>query len=151
MKQDRLITDLTEIEFIISQAKVCRLAMTDGEYPYIVPLCFGYRDGSLFFHSSNKGLKLDILRKNNKVCFEFDIIQEVRSNDKVCKWDMPYQSVVGLGHAFFIESPEEKKKALDIIVQQYGGEAPDKYSENAVARTCIIHVKVDHMTARRSK
>ena len=46
------------IEAIIRKASVCRLGMLDGDTPYIVPLCFGYRDDTLYFHGSMKSRKV---------------------------------------------------------------------------------------------
>ncbi len=63
------IQELPEIEEIIGLAKVCRLAMSVGDQPYLVPLCFGYEPGALYFHSAGEGKKLDMLETNDNVCF----------------------------------------------------------------------------------
>ncbi|OQY42446.1 MAG: pyridoxamine 5'-phosphate oxidase, partial [Desulfobacteraceae bacterium 4572_87] len=39
-----------EIESTILAAKVCRLGFSDGNQPYIIPMSFGYRDNTLYFH-----------------------------------------------------------------------------------------------------
>jgi nitroimidazol reductase NimA-like FMN-containing flavoprotein (pyridoxamine 5'-phosphate oxidase superfamily) len=59
-RSEKEITAKTEIESIIQQSMVCRLAMSEGQIPYIVPLCFGYRNDTLYFHSAKEGKKLDI-------------------------------------------------------------------------------------------
>ena len=87
-RKDKEITDKAEIESIIGSSMVCRLAMTDKNRPYIVPLCFGYKDNTLYFHSAGQGKKLDILKKNNLVCFEFDIDYEPIKEDKAYDWLM---------------------------------------------------------------
>jgi len=71
-KKEKEITDKTEIESIILRSSVCRLALSEDNQPYIIPLCFGYEENTLYFHSALEGKKLGILRSNNKVCFEFD-------------------------------------------------------------------------------
>ena len=40
-RKDREITDREEILAIIRKCDVCRIALNDGDYPYIVPLNFG--------------------------------------------------------------------------------------------------------------
>ena len=62
-RKEREISDRNEIEAVILQADVCRLAMVDEASPYIVPLNFGFADNSLYFHSAHKGRKVDILKK----------------------------------------------------------------------------------------
>lgn len=74
-RKDREITDICAILDLVSECKVCRLAMTDGGVPYIVPLNYGYEyaDGALtfYFHSAKEGRKLEILKKNPTVCLEW--------------------------------------------------------------------------------
>ena len=48
-RKDREITDRSKLEKIIKKSRICRLAMVDGNVPYVVPLNFGYCDGTLFF------------------------------------------------------------------------------------------------------
>ena len=80
-KKDREITDLNEILAVMDKCSVCRVALFDAEYPYIVPLNFGFQaDGgriALYFHCAGAGKKLDLLRRCNKVGFELDIPQRL--------------------------------------------------------------------------
>ena len=75
-RKDREITHIHAILDLVSECRVCRLAMTDGGVPYIVPLNYGYEyaDGALtfYFHSAKEGRKLEILKKNPMVCLELD-------------------------------------------------------------------------------
>ena len=76
-RKEKEITDKTAIESIILRSSVCRLALSEDNHPYIVPLCFGYKDNTLYFHSALEGKKLDIMKNNNNVCFEFDIDYQI--------------------------------------------------------------------------
>ncbi len=143
------ITDKKEIEAIIRKSLVCRLAMSDEGTPYIVPLCFGYHDNTLYFHSAREGKKVDILKKNNQVCFEFDVDCEIRQGEKACKWGIDYRSVIGFGKASYIEDPEAKNKALGILMGQYG-EGPFEFPIDTVAKTLIIKVDITSMTGKRA-
>jgi nitroimidazol reductase NimA-like FMN-containing flavoprotein (pyridoxamine 5'-phosphate oxidase superfamily) len=83
-----ITTDKRVIESIIRQATVCRIAMSDKDQPYVVPVSFGYEDGTLYFHSSATGKKVGILRKNNAVCVEFDADEEITKAKSVCNWGL---------------------------------------------------------------
>ena len=83
-RKEREIVNQQDIEAIIRQSLVCRLAMTDGNSPYVVPLCFGYRDQTLYFHGAGQGKKLDILKKNSQVCFEFDLTTGLKPGKSAC-------------------------------------------------------------------
>ena len=149
-RKEKEIRERAAIERIILQSSVCRLAFSDDNCPYIVPLCFGYKNNALYFHTAREGEKLRILKKNNRVCFEFDILRELVKSEEPCGWGMKYMSVVGFGRASLIEDLESKKRALNIIVQQYSGTS-FTYNRNAVHKAAIIKVEIEHMTGKSSR
>jgi nitroimidazol reductase NimA-like FMN-containing flavoprotein (pyridoxamine 5'-phosphate oxidase superfamily) len=148
-RNDKEIHDRDAVEAIIRDSLVCRLALSDENRPYVVPLCFGYRDNALYFHSSPEGKKIEILRKNGNVCFEFDIDQEVVQDEKPCKWTMNYRSVIGFGKGSLFENLEEKKKGLDVIMQQYSGRSFE-YLQPEIENTVIIKVEIESITGKES-
>ena len=148
-RKDKEITDRAEMESIIRESTICKLALADNEQPYIVPLCFGYKDNSLYFHSAAEGKKIDILRKNKNVCFEFDVGSEIKKGETACEWGMKYRSVIGFGNASFLEDPDSKQAALDIIMKQYLDES-FAYSEKILKKTLVIKVEITHMTGKQS-
>jgi hypothetical protein len=149
-RKEKQITTRAEIEAVIRKALVCRLAMVDDGRPYIVPLCFGYQDNTLFFHSAKEGKKLDILKKNKNVCFEFDVDTELKKGQTACDWGMMYQSVIGFGEASLVEDLSAKRSALDIIMRQYA-EGTFTYTDAVVESTTIIRVAIVHMTGKRAE
>jgi uncharacterized protein len=151
-RKDREIEDRAELEAIIGAATVCRLAMSEDDHPYIVPLCFGYKDGNLYFHSAGEGKKLDILRVNKFVCFEMDIDHELVRANYPCESEMKYRSVIGFGQASFVDEVEEKRMALDIITCHYSeGDAQGAYAypEQKIANTVIIKVNIENLTGKK--
>lgn len=148
-RKENEISDKTIMESIILRSSVCRLALSEEGRPYIVPLCFGYKDNILYFHSAREGKKLDILRKNKRVCFEFDIDHEIVEADNACGWTMKYQSVIGFGKGSIIDDLESKNKALDVIMQHYSRNSYE-YPDSKVKKTVIIKVEIEHMTGKKS-
>ena len=111
-RKDREITDICAILELVSECKVCRLAMTDGGVPYIVPLNYGYEyaDGALtfYFHSAKEGRKLEILKKNPTVCLELDGRGELVEDANPCAYGYTFASVIGtriMKHQAGIEAP----------------------------------------------
>ena len=149
-RKDKEITDQSEIEAIIAQSLVCRLAMADENGPYIVPLCFGYHKNTLYFHSAVRGKKIDILRNNPRVCFEFDSDCEIQSGETACKFGMKYRSVIGFGTAIFIDDPNDKRKALDVITANYT-DGQFTYTDEVIRKTAVIKVDIDTLTGKSSR
>jgi uncharacterized protein len=146
-RKDREIKSKEDIESVIRKSLVCRLGMADENGPYIVPLSFGYADGCLFFHSAKEGRKLNMLRKNNKVCFEFDMAGEMVKGDKACDWGMKFKSVIGFGNAFIVDDTLSKKAALDVIMAHYSAGAFE-YDEKKLDRTVVIKIEIESMTGK---
>jgi len=133
----------------MKKAQVCRLGVSYESMVYIIPMSFGYVDRVLYFHSGAEGLKLLILKENPKACFEVDIDTEVIPSEHGCNWSMRYQSVIGFGEVEFIEDLEEKRKALQIIMQQYG-EDLKMVEDVELSGITIFKLVVSSMTGKKS-
>lgn len=151
-RNDKEIKDRKCIEQILKKATVCRIALCDKSKPYIVPMNFGFKDNTLYLHSAREGQKIDLMMKNNNICFEVDIGTEVLTSDNACSWGMKYYSVIGFGKAHFIETEEEKINILDIIMQKYNHNANKsfEYSKSALDKTTLIKVEIENLTGKKS-
>ena len=148
-RKEKEIIQGSDIEAIIRKALICRLGLSDGEQPYIVPLCFGYRNRTLYFHCALEGKKLDIIRKNQRVCFEFDVNSAIIMDEDACKWSIKYQSVLGFGKAVIVENINEKQNAIEIIMSQYT-DRQFHFSDMAVQKMAVIKVEIENMTGKQS-
>ena len=125
-RTDREVKGRNGIEEILNRCKTCHVAMVDDGMPYVVPLSFGYRflnDAvlELYFHSSSEGRKMDILKINNKVCFEMSDEGEPLFSDVPCNSGYYFASIIGNGEVFFIDDPDEKCEALSIMFKHQTG------------------------------
>ncbi len=150
LRSDKEITDSQEIAAIMEKAAVCRIALADNDHPYIIPVNFVVRNNYLYFHSSSKGRKIDILRKNNRVCFEIDMDIEIVPGDVPCTWGTRYLSVIGFGRAFFLEEENEKKQALDYLMEKYSEQKDFSYATEALEKVTVLSVKIEKITGKKS-
>jgi uncharacterized protein len=149
-RSEKEITDRAEIDAIIRRCRVCRLGLSDQGQPYVVPLCFGYDGQALYFHCAKEGRKLDILRRNNRVCFEFDVLEGMVEADQGCQWSIRYESVIGFGTASLVEEPTQRQEALALLMAQYSDRA-FAFPEIAVNRTVIVRIDIENVTGKQSK
>ena len=150
-RKDRKITSKNDIESILNRALVARVAVSEDNKPYVIPMNFGYQDDCLYLHSAQEGKKIEILRENNNVCFEVDYGHELLVADIPCNWVMKYYSVIGFGKAFFIDDLAEKRAALDIIMHKYAHESSFEYPLPNLKNTCVIKVKITAITGKESR
>ncbi len=61
---------------IMEKCDVCRIALNNNGYPYILPLNFGMKVDNniveLYFHGANEGMKYDLIQNDNRASFEMD-------------------------------------------------------------------------------
>lgn len=148
-RKEKAIIGKEALEAVIRECRVCRLALNDGGYPYLVPLNFGYRDGTLYFHGAMAGKKLDLIEADNRAAFELDTRLEVVDAEEACDWTMTFQSIVGRGRISMIESPQEKEAALAIIMAQYS-ERAFTFPEKQVRGTAVYRLNIEEMTGKEA-
>lgn len=149
-RSDRAITDPAELESILREAIVCRMGLCDGEVPYVVPMNYGYRDGSVFLHSAIEGRKIEILRKNPNVCLEFEKDVELVPAEEACSFSMKYRSVIASGKAVFLEGAEEKAQGLNVIMGQYTGKEFD-FPPQALERIVVIRIDLVECSGKHNR
>jgi hypothetical protein len=124
--------------------------MCDDGQPYIVPLNFGYDGRFLFFHTAPEGRKIDIIKRNNRVGFEFDILHDIVTAEQACKWGAKYESVMGSGTAEIVDDLEAKKEALQLIMRQYGNGTWD-FKEEILKKTLVLRVRILEISGKARK
>jgi nitroimidazol reductase NimA-like FMN-containing flavoprotein (pyridoxamine 5'-phosphate oxidase superfamily) len=148
-KRDREIKDKAAIRAVMEEALVCRIGLSDDGAPYVVPMNFGLGENCLYLHCATEGRKLDILRKHDRVCFEMDLLREIKQGQESCGWGARYESVIGFGRAVIVEAPAEKRSALDRIMEHYDAEGPFSYPDETLAQTAVIRIDIESVTGKR--
>ncbi len=149
MVEIREITDIDEIEEIIRKAICCRVGLVDNDEPYIVPVCFGYERSALYFHGALAGRKVELIRKNSKVCFEIDTDVEMVNVETLCDSVVKYRSVIGVGRAYILEDDEEKSHGLNLITKQYT-KGDFSFPKSELDKTLVVKVDIKSVTGKQS-
>lgn len=153
-REDREITDIREIAEIIKKCDVCRIALNDGSFPYIVPLNFGIEcDGAgitLYFHGADAGRKMELIRADGRAAFEMDCSHRLILGEPCCGSTMEYESVCGTG-IIEILGADEKIHALAALMKQYGGQKEYVFSQSSVKNVAVFRLSAKSVTAKRLK
>ena len=150
-RRERQVTDIDEIIKILDKSKVLHLGLVDGDEPYVVPMNYGYimEDGKLtiYLHGANRGRKLDLIRANPKVFFEMDCDIVPFEGGVACKYGITYSSIMGKGKAEIVEDPEEKMKALSVLMKTQTNK-DFEFNEKLVSVVAVIKIDVTEFTAK---
>ena len=150
-RKDREVVNIDDILNIIEKCDVCRIALNDEAYPYIVPLNFGMdvqdQQVTLYFHGALKGKKLDLIKKDNRATFEMDCGHNFILYEERMSCTMGYESVMGRG-TIEILPEEEKYEALRILMRQYHAE-DFQFNKDMMKVTTVMKMTVESMTGKR--
>lgn len=150
---DREVKEFQDIVAIMERCDVCRIALNDNGYPYILPLNFGMtvtgEKIELYFHGATEGTKYDLIEKDNRASFEMDCAHELRTEAESGNCTMDYESVIGRGHMEIL-SEEEKYDALCILMKHYHKE-DFPFNKAVMPKTKVFKLVVEEVTGKVRK
>lgn len=150
-RREREVTDINKILEILDKSKVLHLGLVDGDEAYVVPMNYGYtyekEKLTFYLHGARRGRKLDLIRANPKVFFEMECDLDPFEGEVACKYGLSYSSIMGRGKAEIVENPEEKMKALSVLMKTQTGK-DFEFNEKLVSVVAVIKIEVSEFTAK---
>jgi len=147
-RSDREITDRQVIDGILRAGKVMRIALVDGDRPFLLPVFYAFDGKALYFHSAQSGSKVEIMKKNPNVCFEVSLDHGFVADQMACDFEARHRTVIGQGTVRFVSDTEEKTRALDAIVAHFTDKHFDYPAEN-LKRTLVVRVDVGTISGKQ--
>jgi nitroimidazol reductase NimA-like FMN-containing flavoprotein (pyridoxamine 5'-phosphate oxidase superfamily) len=92
-----------EIEQLVREQFLCRIAFRGDQQPYIAPFQYVVANGTLYFHFTDYGKKMSFFKQETPVCVEIERYTPNLSE---------YQFVVLTGKLILVEDREERKMAI---------------------------------------
>ena len=149
-RSDREVKEFEDIVAIMEKCDVCRIALNNDGYPYILPLNFGMEVKGhkieLYFHGATEGTKYDLIQKDNRVSFEMDHGHTLVTEMERGSCTMAYESVIGQGYIEML-SDEEKYDALCILMKHYHQEK-FLFNKATMPRTNVFKLVVENVTGK---
>ena len=151
-RAEREVTDRGQLLEIISRCTCCRVAFSDPEGAYIVPLSFAFVPGQpdrFYFHGAKEGRKASLIAQKPKVGFELDCAYELVAGQSGCKYSCRYQSIVGTGVIGEVQDLEEKKQALSALMRQYDPSRSFAFTDEQAQAVAVYRLDVAAMTGKQ--
>lgn len=153
-KKEREITDRKVLFEVLKQGKFAVISLCRRDEPYIVSMNYGYDESrtALYFHSALKGLKLDFLSQNPRVCAT--VIED--HGYKMDECSHAFRSVVFWGRMTAVQDLEEKKYGMDVLLLHLE-ENPDPIrernfkSDQDYRRVNILRLDIDEITGKQGQ
>ena len=97
-----------EIEALIQGQIICRIAFRGDDYPYIAPFRYVRMNKHLYFHFTDYGKKMRLLKSDDRVCVMIETFKPDLSN---------YSFVSMRGKLSEVTNPEERKDAVRLFAR----------------------------------
>ncbi len=95
--------DEQEINSFLKEQKLCRIAFKGDEYPYMAPFQYVLINNILYFHFTDYGKKMKLLKQDERVCVEIESYKPDLSE---------YKFVVLRGSLKVVEDSNERDDAI---------------------------------------
>ena len=102
-----------EVEKLIDEQRICRIAFKGGEYPYLAPFLYVVRDGSMYFHFTDYGRKMRLMEEDSRACVGIERLEPDMS---------AYSFVVLRGSLQVVEDLAERAEAIRMMAETAAGE-----------------------------
>ena len=109
-----------EIEKLLREQMLCRIAFKGNEYPYMAPFQYVVMNGSLYFHFTDYGRKMRLLEKDKRVCVEIEKYRPDLSE---------YNFVVLRGMLEVVKDPQERAE----VIRKMAEDGKQRLSTNFLA------------------
>lgn len=142
IKSDREIIGKELIKAVLDMMHTVHLGFAGEEYPYVVPLNFGYEyqeDLIIYIHCRRDGgYKLKLLEKNPRVCATFsdfrnypDLMYKGHRHD--------YRSVMAFGEASEVTDKKEFARGLRLLLE-HNHRKPGQFKADDVPKLRILKI-----------
>ena len=168
-REEKEIRNRELLDQLLRTAPVCRIGLAPGPdsgggadggdlprtdsrhaaYPYVVPVHFVHSDGRIYIHSARQGRKVEMLKKNPRVCVEIDEYLGIKSADRACEFGSRFRSLIAVGRARIVEQAGNKRRALQLLMEKYSGRSFD-FSDEEIDGVGIIEIQIEDVTGKQA-
>ena len=145
-RQDRLLDEVRAVE-ILRGGEYGFLSMVADEGGYGVPVNYAVSGDTIYMHCAPEGRKIRAMEANPRV--SFCVVGHKRIVPE--EFTTEFESIIASGVARVVESDEERRQALRLIVEKYSPEHLEQglqAIERSAHRTAVVAIEVENLTGK---
>jgi hypothetical protein len=139
------------VHAIIDEALLCHVGIAVDGQPFVLPMLHARIDDALYLHGAVASRLLRALAAQSPIAVTFTLLDGLVLARSAFHHSMNYRSVVALGTAVEVTDEDEKRRALDALVDRVG---PGRHAEvrppttNELAATRVLRLRLDEASAK---
>ena len=142
------ISNEEAVSVLISEKRGVLSMIGEDGYPYGIPMNHWYceEDGKLYFHGAREGQKIDLIQRNDKVCYTVCETGFRREGE----WALNARSVVVFGRIALVEGREKAARICTALCRKFTDDEVylQRELQNALPRVQCLELTPDHMTGK---
>lgn len=150
-RHDRGHYDHTTVHALLDAAALCHVSYVIEGQPYCTPTLF-WREGSrLYWHGSSASRMLRNLSEGEPACLTVTHLDALVMARCGFNHSADYRAVMAFGHARLLDEPEEKRRALVMMVDRF---FPDRTAglrsstAQEIKATAVIYMDIERASAK---
>jgi nitroimidazol reductase NimA-like FMN-containing flavoprotein (pyridoxamine 5'-phosphate oxidase superfamily) len=148
---ERASFDRKDVDAILDEALICHVAFVDDDQPFAIPTTFGRIDDRLYLHGSPRGRMMRIAGSGAPISISVTLVDGLVLATAAFDHSMNYRSLVVFGHGRIVDDLEEKRNALDAIVDHLvpgRREHLRPMTDKEVAATMVAAIPLDKTSVK---
>ena len=148
---ERAVYDRARIDEILDAALICHLGFERDGQPYVIPTLHARLGDRLYVHGSAASRTLRALAEGIPACVTVTLLDGIVLARSVFEHSMNYRSVVVLGTATTVTSPDEKNAALEAFTEKL---LPGRWADarpptrKELKATSVLSLPLDEASAK---
>lgn len=151
-KRERASYDRAVIDAILDEALIAHLGIVDDEgQPFVIPTLHARRGDIVYCHGSSASRTLRALASGARACLTVSLIDGLVLARAAMHHSANYRSAMLIGQATLVEDPDEKRAALEAVVEHIvPGRVADVRAptENELKATSVLALRIEEASAK---
>jgi nitroimidazol reductase NimA-like FMN-containing flavoprotein (pyridoxamine 5'-phosphate oxidase superfamily) len=148
---DRARYDRATVDSILDEGFVCHVGFVDRGAPVVIPTAYARVDDALYLHGASANAALRAVTSGGPTCVTVTLVDGLVLARSAFHHSINYRSVVIFGNATEVTDPDEKRRAVDAIVEHIvpgrGVDARDP-TEAELRATRVVRMPIDEASAK---
>lgn len=150
-RHDRGFYDHATVHALLDAAALCHVAYVVDGQPYCTPTLF-WREGTrLYWHGSSASRMLRNLSEGQPACLTVTQLDSLVLARCGFNHSADYRSVMAFGQARLVTDPEEKRRALVMMVDRFFPHRTAQLrasTEQEIKATSVVTMEIEHASAK---
>lgn len=155
-RKDREVKEESWITEFLNNASTGVLGTSSSDQPFLTSNLFVYdpEDHVIYLHSAKRGRTRTNVESNSRVCFTASEMGRLLPADVALEFSVEYASVVVFGNASIVESEDEAKHALQMLLDKYfphleQGKHYRSITESELKQTSVFKISIEEWSGKK--